>query len=201
MKHAPPTKRPPIRAPKKICGRTAVSNGRRLLLSNGSSLWGRRFADLCADHAQDLGGADTLTAAQIGLIRRVSALECELELRENKLAAGEEVDLDEFARVSGHCRRIWETLGLHRLRKDVTPTIADIVAKHASKPADHPSRLHARVAAQVAHDAKRDAGKPADGVRPFAAATVAPPCVSLASAPLALAAAPVSPSEPIEVAP
>jgi hypothetical protein len=86
-------------------------------------MWGRRFSDLCADHADQLGGADMLTAAQIGLIRRVSAMECELELRENKLAAGEPVDLDEFARVSSHCRRIWETLGLHRVKKDVTPRL------------------------------------------------------------------------------
>jgi hypothetical protein len=133
VKHPQYKKRPPIRAPKKICGRSAVSNGRKLLLSNGSTAWGRRFADLCADHAEQLGGADNLTAAQIGLIRRASALECELELRENRLAAGEDVDLDQFARAASHCRRLWEVLGLRRVVKDSVPRLHAYVKTHKAK--------------------------------------------------------------------
>jgi hypothetical protein len=129
----PVRRAPRIPLPKSPRGRSAITNGGRLLMSSGSTQWGRRFADLVAEHAQDLGGAAVLTEAQIGLIRRVSALECELELREDKLAAGDNVDLDEFARVSGHCRRIWETLGLHRVKRETVPRLHSYVKKQTAK--------------------------------------------------------------------
>jgi hypothetical protein len=75
---------------------------------------------LIAGHASDLGGRDTLSAAQFSLVRRASAIECELELMEGKLSKGDEVDLDVFTRTSSHLRRILETLGLERRAKDVT---------------------------------------------------------------------------------
>jgi hypothetical protein len=124
---------PRVPLPKSPRGRSAVSNGSKLLMSNGSTKWGRRFIDLVAEHCDELGSVELLTAAQIGLIRRVSALECELELREDKLAAGEAVDLDEFARVSGHCRRIWETLGFRRVKKDTVPRLHSYIKKQTAK--------------------------------------------------------------------
>jgi len=168
----PHAARPRFHPPKAPRGRSAVTNGCKLLMSGGATQWGRRFADLVAEHAQDLGGAAVLTEAQIGLIRRVSALECELELREDKLAAGGEVDLDEFARVSGHCRRLWETLGLCRVKRDLTPTIDELVASH-------------KAAAKAAESAKTIAPTP-----------VAPTVHPLTSDPSLLVVAPVSRSEP-----
>ena len=129
--------------------RASTSNGTRLLAGDGRSLWARRFHDLVASHAADLGGADHLSEAQIALIRRAATLECELELREASLAGGSLCDLDEFARVSSHLRRLWETLGLHRASSDVTPKLAQIVAAHkAAKPVDGESTPATSVAAQ-----------------------------------------------------
>lgn len=131
------TAQPKIKAPKKICGRSSITNGKRLLAPGaGHTIWGRRFADLCADHAQDLGGVDNLSEAEIGLLRRASAIECELERREAMLAAGEEVNLDEFARAASHCRRLWETLGVSRKPKIKEVTLGDIVARHSKKAAE-----------------------------------------------------------------
>jgi hypothetical protein len=112
-------------------------------MSNGATQWGRRFIDLVAEHVFEMGGAATLTEAQIGLIRRVSAMECALELQEDRLAAGEEVDLDAFARVSSHCRRIWETLGLRAPKRDTTPSINEIVAAHGGRPPSGPKDPYA----------------------------------------------------------
>ena len=54
--------------------RSAVTNGRKLFVDgDGNSAWSRRYRDLVAAHASDLGGADALSAAQASLVRRASA--------------------------------------------------------------------------------------------------------------------------------
>jgi hypothetical protein len=69
--------------------RSKVTNGVKLLPGlDGRSSWSRRFHDLCASHAQDAGGPDTLSEAQISLIRRASALEVTLERLELDMAEG-----------------------------------------------------------------------------------------------------------------
>ena len=102
--------------------RSAVTNGRRLFVEgDGTSAWSRRYRDLVAGHASDLGGADILSAAQLSLVRRASAIELECEQMEGRLSKGESVDLDIFTRSASHLRRILETLGIERKLRDVTP--------------------------------------------------------------------------------
>jgi hypothetical protein len=43
---------------------------------DGRSAWGRRWRDLILSHANDLGGIELLSEAQISICRRVSAMEC-----------------------------------------------------------------------------------------------------------------------------
>ena len=83
---------------------SAVTSGRRLYVDEGdsNSAWSRRYRDLIAGHTSDLGGRDTLSAAQFSLVRRASAIECELELMEGRLSKGEQVDLDVFTRSKAH---------------------------------------------------------------------------------------------------
>ena len=100
---------------------SAVTSGRKLFVSGDpNSAWSRRYRDLIAGHASDMGGAETLSAAQQSLVRRASAIECELELMEGELSKGCDVDLDKFTRSSSHLRRILETLGIERKPRDVT---------------------------------------------------------------------------------
>ncbi len=54
-------------------------------------------------------------------MKRAAAIELELEQLEGKLSQGEEVDLDAFGRAASHLRRLWETLGIERRARDVTP--------------------------------------------------------------------------------
>ena len=99
---------------------SAVSSGRRLFVEgDANSPWSRRFRDLCAGHTSDLGGREALSEAQASLIRRASALECELERMEGQMSAGVAVDLDVFARAASHLRRILESLGLERKARPV----------------------------------------------------------------------------------
>jgi len=101
--------------------RSAVTSGRRLFVDGDpNSAWSRRYHDLVAEHVADLGGTDLLSSAQLSLIRRASAIEIELERMEGLLSAGGLVDLDVFTRSASHLRRIFETLGIGRVPRDVT---------------------------------------------------------------------------------
>jgi len=54
---------------------------------------------LIAGHVSVLGGHAALSEAQLSLVKRASAIECELEQLEGKLSMGEQVDLDRFTRL------------------------------------------------------------------------------------------------------
>jgi hypothetical protein len=110
--------------------RSAVTNNRRLFVeADARSPWARRFRDLVESHSSDLAGAELLSEAQRSLIRRVAAMEVELEGAEGKMSRGEDVDLAKYATVANSLRRILETLGVNRVAKDATPTLADIAAE------------------------------------------------------------------------
>jgi hypothetical protein len=120
------------RAPRQ---RSAVTNGRRLFVEgDGNSAWSRRYRDLVAGHVADMGGRELLSEAQLSLVRRASAIELELEQMEGKLSMGEQIDLDVFTRAASHLRRIFETLGVERRPRDVTPTLEEYARQHYGQP-------------------------------------------------------------------
>lgn len=95
---------------------------------DGRTPWARRYRDLVALFADDAGGLETMPEIKLSLIRRAAALTVECERLEGDLAEGKNVDIDALARVSSHLRRIAESIGLDRVKRDLTPTIAEIVA-------------------------------------------------------------------------
>jgi hypothetical protein len=103
--------------------RSAITSGKRLFIGryDKNSQWVRRYHDLVGRHVADLGGRDLLSEAQLSLIRRAATLECELERCESLLAREEQVNLDEYGRATSTLRRLFETLGLRRVARDVTP--------------------------------------------------------------------------------
>jgi hypothetical protein len=126
--------------------RSRVTTGRAVFVEgDGNSRWARRYRDLISAHCQDLGGIDLLSGAQLSLIRRASAIELELEQMEGKLSMGQPVDLDVFTRSASHLRRLFETIGVERRAKTVTPDGVEIEAF---------SPLRARWAAEEAAAAK-----------------------------------------------
>jgi hypothetical protein len=101
--------------------RSAVTNGKRLFVEgNANSAWSRRYRDLICGHVSDLGGRAHLSEAQISLIKRASAIECELEQMEGRLSMSLPIDLDAYTRAVGHLRRTLETLGIKREARDIT---------------------------------------------------------------------------------
>jgi hypothetical protein len=111
--------------------RSAVTSGRQLFIDGDPrSAWSRRYDDLVVGHVNDRGGTDMLSDAQFSLIRRAASIECELERLDAQLSRGQFVDMDAYARVAGHLRRLFETLGLERHARSVN----DIARSHLTSP-------------------------------------------------------------------
>ncbi|MDR3461710.1 MAG: hypothetical protein P4L76_05270 [Beijerinckiaceae bacterium] len=112
--------------------RSSVTNGSALFLDgDNQSPWARRFNDLFTLHVSDLGPIEALSEGQISICRRVAAIETELERMEGTLSKGEEIDLDAYSRIAGNLRRMLETLGIERRKRDVTPSLSEYLAMKA----------------------------------------------------------------------
>jgi hypothetical protein len=115
--------------------RSARTNGRRLFVDgDGRGPWARRWRDLKALYADDLGGESSLSEFQNGLVGTAATLRCELERLEGQLSLGEPIDTDQYGRIAGHYRRVVETLGIERRARDVsTPTLEEIADEIAAE--------------------------------------------------------------------
>ena len=113
--------------------RSRVTNGkRRFVDGDGRGPWARRWRDLKALYADDLGGESTLSEFQLGLVGTAATMRCELEKFEGQLSKGEDIDTDLYGRIAGHYRRICETLGIERRKRDITPTVSAYI-EHVDK--------------------------------------------------------------------
>jgi hypothetical protein len=112
--------------------RSRVSNGKRLFLEGDQrSKASRRFRDILSAIVADLGGADRLSEGQRQLARRCSLLAVECELIEAKAVAGEAIDLEAYGVMTDRLGRAFQRLGLKRAAKDITPHVADYLARKA----------------------------------------------------------------------
>jgi hypothetical protein len=134
--------------------RSAVANRTRLFIEplDERSLYGRRYKGLVYDIAADAGGIETLSELRLALVRRSAAIIIEIEKLEGRLARGDDtVDVDLLGRLTGHLRRLSETLGLDRITRDITPNLADIIAQNPApprrqeKPASAPKAIEAAI--------------------------------------------------------
>ena len=106
------------RAPK---GRSKVTNGRQLFIDGDARLKvSRRFRDVLASIATDLGGVDRLSEGQKQIARRCAMLSVECEIMESAAVAGQPFDLDQLTDQLG---RAFQRLGLKRVMHDVTPDL------------------------------------------------------------------------------
>ena len=79
----------------------------------------KRYRDLCAGLASDLGG--DLSIAQEQLVRRAAGLSVQCEVLEARLVNGGTVDVDELCKLTNTLSRVLGQLGLRRIPRDVTP--------------------------------------------------------------------------------
>jgi hypothetical protein len=112
--------------------RSRVGNGKVLLpMTDGRSLTARRFQDLYEDVAADLGGLDLLSEGQKQLIRRAAMISAESERQEAEWANGRPFDLALYSTTANTLRRIFESLGLERRSRDVTPSLSSYLQAKA----------------------------------------------------------------------
>jgi hypothetical protein len=123
-----------------VAASSKATTGRRMFAEGGDgrSAWGRRWRDLCLAHANDLGGADILSEAQVSIIKRASAMECELEAMETRMSEGQKIILDQYGRLTSRLCRLLELVGIRRLARPLDPLsdLAKSFAGHAGKPVD-----------------------------------------------------------------
>jgi hypothetical protein len=99
-----------------------VTNGRQSYAvgGDGRSRWTRRWKDIVQLHCGDLGGASNLSEAQLSLVRRAASMEICLESMEARMSEGDmTVNLSLYNATSGELRRLFETIGVHRVAREV----------------------------------------------------------------------------------
>ena len=123
-----------LSAPSKA--KSARSNGNRVfaLGGDGRGAWARRQRDIAELHVSDIGGEDHASEAMLSLCRRAATLEVTLEQMEAAMSLGSDVDLDLYNRLVGNLRRVLESIGLQRVARDTSPSLADIVRSHQNAP-------------------------------------------------------------------
>jgi hypothetical protein len=105
----------PQKAAKKPQARSRITNGKLGANIDGRSTWARRARDLAELYANDLGGADSLSEMQLGLVKRAAVMTVELERAEDGFAKAGEADqasLSAYQTTVNSLRRLLETLGL-----------------------------------------------------------------------------------------
>ena len=116
-----PGSRPRLALPQREF-RTAIGNGSRVLDGiDGRSHVARRHVEITAAIAQDCGGIDVVSEAQLQLIRSAAGLVILREDLDSKAADGERIDVATYCRISNSLRRVLSTIGLERRAKDITP--------------------------------------------------------------------------------
>jgi hypothetical protein len=114
--------------------RSRVTNGKAPWLDasavDGRSKVARRFKDVLNEITGDLGGADRLSEGQRQIARRVAMLSVQCELLEAQAVAGGEFDIERYGMMTDRLGRAFQRLGLHRVARDVTPSLDDILRQH-----------------------------------------------------------------------
>ena len=79
----------------------------------------------------DLGGVDLLSEGQKQLARRAATISIACEKMEGEAAAGREIDLEEYGRLTDRLGRAFHRLGLRRQARAIEPSLSDILAEGA----------------------------------------------------------------------
>ena len=95
--------------------RSRITNGKQLLAGiDGRTADARRYRDLAASLADDLGGAAGLSEAQRALVRQAAAMIVQSERLQSSILRGELVDSEQLTRLANVVARILTRLGLKR---------------------------------------------------------------------------------------
>ncbi|MGC1863419.1 MAG: hypothetical protein WA733_20440 [Methylocystis sp.] len=80
-----------------------------------------------------IGGHDGLSEGQRQIARRCAMLSVQCELLESQAVAGEEFDIETYGMLTDRLGRAFQRLGLRRVPKDATVSLADVLARHRAE--------------------------------------------------------------------
>jgi hypothetical protein len=115
--------------PRTKFGRSKATNHRDLLphIADGRQAEARRFRDCVRALIQDAGGIENCSEVRLGLIRRLAAATVLSEDIEAKAVNGEPIDISTFCQLASTTVRLAQRLGIERVPRDVSPSLADIL--------------------------------------------------------------------------
>jgi hypothetical protein len=87
----------------------------------------RRFKDITSAVLTDQGGANQCSESRLQLVRRFAAAAVLAEQLEARLANGEQIDIAQHGLLCSTLVRIAQRIGINRVARDVSPTLADIL--------------------------------------------------------------------------
>jgi hypothetical protein len=89
----------------------------------------KQFDAIASGIASDLGGPDRLSTVQRHLVEAFAGVAMMVNTTNARLLLGEEVDIVEHAQVVSTLTRVASRIGLGRIPRDVTPSLAAYVAQ------------------------------------------------------------------------
>ena len=95
--------------------------------------WAETRAAIISDH----GGEENIAAIKLKLIKAFTTLALRLDLQQDTMLAGGEIDEELFGKNTDRLRRLGETLGLERIARNV-PTLQEYLASLKTTPIDEP---------------------------------------------------------------
>jgi hypothetical protein len=117
-------------AVRKPTARSRVTNGRDLLPGiDGRGTVARRFHDIVAAILVDQGGIDHCSESRKQLIRRFAAAAVIAEQMEARLVSGEQINISEHALLCSSLVRLCQRIGISRVARDITASLAEIEAE------------------------------------------------------------------------
>ena len=96
----------------------------------------KRYETIRGAVLADMGGEENVSEVQKQLVSKFATIALQLEVMEAAAIDGNEIDVDLFGRAAGHLRRIAEALGMQRVARDVSPSLADIAEEIAAEEAE-----------------------------------------------------------------
>jgi hypothetical protein len=113
-------------AVRKAPARAAVTNGKAFPGVDGRSRRARRYYDLIADLARELGGG--LSTAEMSVVRQAAALTVKSEQLQAAIVKGEPINTDDAVRLANASARLLGALRTKR-RQPAGPTLAEYLAR------------------------------------------------------------------------
>ena len=107
---------------------------------DGRTKAAQRFDAVADAIAEDLGGEDRLSAIEKHLVEAFAGVSIHLGDLHARLLLGERINIVEHATAVSTMVRIASRIGVRRIARDVTPTLADIMREEQREAARDPAR-------------------------------------------------------------